>query len=112
MENITLIWFLRPLTISALLFGIYFLAEPLLKKTAKKHITAKKRRQELQKACVRINQSLLASGMNHDRIMDFWKDCYVEAEIQGVLPPCTCKDVNQCETWCQAKARFKMNPPD
>jgi len=24
---------------------------------------------------------------------------------------CTCKDVNQCDTWCNAKQRFYEDPP-
>lgn len=27
------------------------------------------------------------------------------------LPRCTCNDVDQCETWCRAKALFKKHPP-
>jgi len=61
---------------------------------------------------VKINFQLLEKGLSLDEIMDFWEECVSEALIQHNLPPCTCKDVNQCETWCQAKARFKMNPPD
>ena len=28
------------------------------------------------------------------------------------LPKCSCKDVNQCTTWCAAKQRFYENPPN
>lgn len=60
---------------------------------------------------VKINRRLLEAGMDLEAIMTFWEDCMAEAEIQHNLPPCKCKDVNQCDTWCRAKARFAMNPP-
>ena len=59
----------------------------------------------------RINRQLLRKGLNCEEIMEFWEDCMAEAEIQHNLPPCRCGDVNQCELWCRAKARFVMNPP-
>jgi len=109
MENIILIWFLRSLTIAALLLGIYVLAETLIKNQKKKLVTAKHRQGKIRESIIRVNNTLLDMGMSTDSILEFWKECLVEAEIQHKLPPCNCQDVNECETWCRAKARFKMN---
>jgi len=31
---------------------------------------------------------------------------------EDALPNCRCKDVNQCETWCYAKAMFAKDNPE
>ncbi|UAB84992.1 hypothetical protein INR75_02885 [Zunongwangia sp. SCSIO 43204] len=59
-----------------------------------------------------LNKQLLALGYNIENIMEFWEETMAEAEICHNLPPCRCGDPNYCDTWCRAKARFAMNPPD
>ena len=58
----------------------------------------------------RIFTKLFAAGHTLDQVMEFAEDCTAEAQIRATLPPCKCKDVNQCGTWCRAKARFIMDP--
>lgn len=66
----------------------------------------------IRKRVTAINLQLLDIGLTNVEIMDFWEECQQEALIQHNLPPCNCKDVNQCDTWCQTKGRFVMNPPE
>ncbi len=70
-----------------------------------------KKLNKLRKEVVKINRVLLELGFTTEKIMEFWEECQAEALIQHQLPPCKCHDVNQCETWCRAKARFVLNPP-
>lgn len=66
----------------------------------------------IRRDVIKINRRSLDQGLSLDEILDFWEECHSEALIQHNLPPCKCRDVNQCETWCQAKARFGINPPE
>lgn len=72
----------------------------------------KKQLTKIRREVVKINRRLLEAGMDLNQIMEFWEECQAEAQIQHNLPPCRCKDVNQCDTWCRAKARFVLYPPD
>ena len=71
-----------------------------------------KKQRRLRSKVTRINRKLLEAGMNYNEILQFWNECFAEAEIQNNLSPCVCGNVNQCETWCRVKARFAMNPPE
>lgn len=66
----------------------------------------------VKSSIVDINRRLLEKGLTCSEIMEFWEGCMVEAEIQHNLPPCKCSDTSICDTWCRAKARFVMNPPE
>lgn len=70
------------------------------------------RKKQIRKRVEMINFELLDMGLSTDEIMEFWEECMSEALICHSLPPCRCKDVNECDTWCRSKARFSMNPPD
>ena len=106
------IWLARTIVIAIILTVIYVIAAYPLQKYRKKYITAKERQDHIQEAVTRINTTLLEMGMSHRNIADFWEESFAEAEIRHNLPPCICKDVNECETWCRAKARFTLNPPE
>lgn len=68
--------------------------------------------EKCKRRTVKIIQQLLKLGYNEAQITEFWDECFAEVEIQQKLPPCTCKDANQCETWCRTKARFVLYPPE
>lgn len=105
------IWLTRILVIAIILFGLYCIAGYSLEKYRKKHRTPEEPKEAFREHVTRINKTLLDSGMSYGDIREFWDECFVEGQIRYSLPPCTCNDVNQCETWCQAKARFTLNPP-
>lgn len=44
-------------------------------------------------------------------IVSVWMHSEPTENTNG-LPPCKCKDVNKCTTWCIVKQRFHDNPPD
>jgi len=104
-------WIYVVLVIAIILCVLYLIAYYNIKKAKKNYKTAKKRQEELREDVTRINETLLDSGMSYGDIREFWDECFVEGQIRYSLAPCTCNDVNQCETWCQAKARFTLNPP-
>jgi len=104
-------WLMLIAAISVLLCILYFYFD-LRKSIAKANLEYEQKRYRLLKhKIVKINRILLETGMNSNQIMVFWQDCIKAAEIQTELSPCSCKDVNECETWCQSKALFKLNPP-
>lgn len=113
MENFTEYskWIYAIIFIAFNLYALYLISHYKLKKLKKEYITANDRKAELREQITKINRSLLETGMDYEAILDFWEECLAEAQIQYNLPPCSCGDVNQCETWCRAKARFTLNPP-
>jgi len=111
MENEVSMWIYRALIIMVILIQTYFIAMYMRRIYLKKRLATKKSPDKIKEDVTRINTMLLDMGMSYRNIEDFWQECFVEAEIRHNLPPCTCKDVNQCETWCRAKARFTLNPP-
>jgi hypothetical protein len=112
MGNEYYMWITKTIVIAVILTGLYIIAAYALQNYRRKNRAPKEPKDALREDVTRINKILLDYGMNYDGIMDFWEDCFAEAEIRHKLPPCTCEDVNQCETWCQAKARFTLNPPE
>lgn len=98
--------------VGIIIYIIYLWAGYELQRARARFITAKERQAELREKIIKINRTLIESGMNYEAVFDFWEECLAEAQIQYSLPPCRCDDINQCDTWCQAKARFSMNPPD
>jgi hypothetical protein len=111
MDNKYSIWINCAAGIAIILYVLYLLADYELEKYRKKYITDKEQQDQIKEDVTRINITLLDMGMTHGNIEDFWQECFSEAQIRHQLPPCSCKDVNECETWCQAMARFTLNPP-
>lgn len=74
--------------------------------------TRKEQIAKIRTRAIKINGELFALGMDEQEMTEFWEECFIHAEINHKLPPCTCGDVNQCELWCQTKAKFMVNPPD
>ncbi len=104
-------WFHIITAIAIIIFVLNIIAYSRLRKAKNRFKTANEIQDKLRSEIIKNNKILLDCGMTETEIFDFQKECMPEALIQHHLPPCSCQDVNECETWCQAKARFTLKPP-
>lgn len=106
-------YWLMPLILVLMAFSIIWLyIEYRVKEAKNEYARQLIRHGKLKGEIAKINLLLLENGMSYTEILKLWEETMTDAQISYNLPPCGCDDVNECDTWCQAKARFKMYPPE